>query len=843
MFRKTSITVSCMLATAAAYAAPPRVERFLLDQNIASHEVEVSFDIAAEAVLTMDVKTNGVSIGWRNFRPGVTGAALNAVNPAGSYVLRWKPWETWTPQEDKFPSGAVEIEVKAWSIGNTPDYMVVDLTSSSNVCYYVDEADLPLPVTNSLYKTDAMVFKRVHGAGKTWRMGSPTSEAGRPGTAKANRERPHLVTFGADWYMAVFETTQGQWKRMRNASTIGACAVTNDACPAVNMTCRTIRGCYADCYWPRHGHAVYPDSVADKFRKLTGIKVDLPTEAQWEFACRGGTATAYADGANSVTSESLSKFTVWSGNAPEVNGKKAFAEVGTLAANGYGLYDMVGNVSEMCLDYPVVNYPEELQIDPVGDDNGFTLDWRGYSLTVRGSNYNHDMSKWDDGYSSTMQYHRSAYRGYAYGDVRQTDEDYIGFRFAAPVGDWAPLTFASAGAEQDAGSRVVNIVYDLDADSIVTLSATTNGVALSDTAFRSVAGDVNRLVPAGSGKRICWQPDASWPGQNINSGVEFKIQKWNLADPPPYMALDLTHSCMTNIFWYTSADAMPEPITNDIWKTDYLVMRRVPAKDVVWMMGIATNSAGESVEGVGYDPTQSPRHRVKLSQDYYIGVFEVTKRQATLAWGASAASEDDYTLPYTSSFTTLRSRSATVWPQNGHAVSSSSPLAQLRKRFGLQFDLPTEAQWEYACRACTGSAFCNPVGGNSSAALSEYGRFKDNADALCPVGTRKPNAFGLYDMHGNAHEYCLDARSNSYGLSAEALASDEPTVDPYGPSSGITSASNRLMRGGSYGSDFYKCRSGDRGQDNHPDSAWTSTGCRVVCPLPGATFPDPVIGE
>ena len=843
MFRKSLIVASCALAMSASYAAAPKVEQFLFSQEKITHEVTVSFDLAAQAVLTMDVKTNGVSIGWRNFRSGVTGAALNLVNPAGSYVLKWKPWETWMPPEAKIPAGGIEIEITAWSTGNTPDYMVVDLTSSSNVCYYVDEADMPLPVTNILYKTDAMVFKRMHGGGKTWRMGSPTNEEGRPGSSKADRERPHLVTFSADWYMAVFETTQGQWKRMLNTSTVGSCVVTNDACPAVNMTYKTIRGCYAECYWPRYGHAVYPDSAADKFTKLTGIKVDLPTDAQWEYACRGGTATAYADGASSATSESLSKFAVWSGNAPEVNGNKAFAEVGTLAANGYGLYDMVGNVSELCLDYPIANHPAEYQIDPVGDDKGFTLDWRTYSLTIRGSNYTQDRAKWDDAYSCSMQYHRSAYRGNVYADVRQTSRADAGFRFVAPVGDWAPLTFASTGAEQDAGSRVVNIVYDLDDDAIVTLSATTNGVALPDAAFRSAAGDVNRLVPAGMGKRISWQPDASWPGQNIDSGIEFKIQKWPLSDPPPYMALDLTHSCMTNIFWYSSAESMPEPITNDIWKTDYLVMRRVPAKDVVWMMGVATNSAGTSVESVGYDPSQSPRHRVKLSQDYYIGVFEMTKRQAMLAWDASAVPEDSYTLPHICSYTSLRPRGATVWPQDGHAVLENCLIDKLRKRFGLQFDLPTEAQWEYACRACTGSAFCNPVGGNSQAALTEYGWFKGNADALCPVGTRKPNGFGIYDMHGNAHEYCLDVRDFSYGLSAEALASDEPTVDPYGPSSGVSSGSNRIMRGGSYGSEFYQCRNGDRSQENHPDTTRDSTGCRFVCPLPGATFPDPVIGE
>ena len=853
---KSSIAVSCVLAAAASYAAAPKVERFLFDQSKLSHEVTVSFDLAAESVLTMDVLTNGVSIGWRNFRSAVKGAALNAVNPAGSYVLKWKPSTTWTPPEDKIPAGGIEIEIKAWSTGNTPDYMVVDLTSSSNVCYYVDEADLPLPVTNTLYKTDAMVFKRMHGACKTWRMGSPTDEAGRPNNVagRMNRERPHLVTFSADWYMAVFETTQRQWKRIQG--TAGTNAEADDAFPAVNMTYKEIRGQTSANYWPAHGHAVTSDSAAAKFAALTGIKVDLPTEAQWEYACRGGTTTAYNIGETNgaISKDDLSRIARWVGNSTNETGSVTnCTAVGSYEPNGYGLYDMVGNVSEFCVDNPAYDYSAELQIDPVGEPE---LQDSSYGVTVRGSRYTQAISAWYDPYNSNAQPHRSAYRGYYYAKASSSFA-WAGFRFASPVGDWAPMSFASSGAAQDAGTRTVNIVYDLSEDAIVTLSATTNGVALPDAALRSAAGDVNRLVTAGTGKRICWNPDESWPGQIVDSGVEFKIQKWPLSDPPPYMALDLTHSCMTNIFWYSSADAMPEPITNDIWKTDFMVMRRVPAKDVVWMMGVATNSAGASVEGLGYDIARSPRHRVKLSQDYYIGVFEVTRRQARLAWSAAAAAgdtEDLYTLPLTNSYTSIRPRKASVWPQNGHVVGSNSALDKMRQRFDLQFDLPTEAQWEYACRACTGSAFCGFIpesasNGNTPENLTEYGWFKNNASSvLQPVGTRKPNAFGIYDMHGNAHEYCLDACpsgdvANNYGLSPEALASDEPTVDPYGPSGSVVSDSNRIMRGGSCGSEYYGCRSGDRSQKNHPDSAWTTTGCRFVCPLPGATFPDPVIPQ
>jgi hypothetical protein len=111
------------------------------------------------------------------------------------------------------------------------------------------------------------------------------------------------------------------------------------------------------------------------------------------------------------------------------------------------------------------------------------------------------------------------------------------------------------------------------------------------------------------------------------------------------------------------------------------------------------------------------------------------------------------------------------------------------------FDFPTEAQWEYACRAGSTAAYCY---GDNEKELTQYAWYEDNSnDRPHPVGEKKPNAWELYDMHGNVWEWCSDWRG-SY--------SSEPVTDPVGPTSG----SNRVHRGGSWDYGAASCRSADR---------------------------------
>ncbi|MCQ2402574.1 MAG: formylglycine-generating enzyme family protein [Lentisphaeria bacterium] len=231
----------------------------------------------------------------------------------------------------------------------------------------------------------------------------------------------------------------------------------------------------------------------------------------------------------------------------------------------------------------------------------------------------------------------------------------------------------------------------------------------------------------------------------------------------------------------------------------------------------------------GGDETQ---HQVTLTQDYYIGVFEMTQRQYELIYGSNPSVYKGDCRPVEQvSYNTIRGTGGTAgagWPMYGHAVDEGSFLGKLRAKTGLVFDLPTEAQWEYACRAETVTALNtgrNLTSTGQDPAMDEAGRYEYNRDdgkgGYSPhtkVGSYLPNAWGLYDMHGNVYEWCLDWYG-SYPSGA--------VTDPVGPQSG----SARVQRGGSWDSYVgraWNCRSASRGSYD-PSRAYSDIGFRVVC--------------
>lgn len=129
--------------------------------------------------------------------------------------------------------------------------------------------------------------------------------------------------------------------------------------------------------------------------------------------------------------------------------------------------------------------------------------------------------------------------------------------------------------------------------------------------------------------------------------------------------------------------------------------------------------------------------------------------------------------------------------------------------------LPTEAQWEYACRAGSTTAF---TGGNDAEhGLGDYGWYTINSkDQTHPVGTKKANAWGLYDMHGNVFEWCLDGWTKQY--------SPDPVEDPFIEP---TEIGTRMMRGGAYGMYEGNCRSASR-NNKTPDGGGIMDGFRIL---------------
>ena len=192
---------------------------------------------------------------------------------------------------------------------------------------------------------------------------------------------------------------------------------------------------------------------------------------------------------------------------------------------------------------------------------------------------------------------------------------------------------------------------------------------------------------------------------------------------------------------------------------------------------------------------------VTLTKDFWMGVFEVTAKQfsavgCTVPYGYYYASEGFHPVGHVSYNTIRGSTNGAKWPQSD-SVDSSSFMGRLRSRTGLKFDLPTEAQWEYACRAGTTTKYnYGSDGTDNLSSYCRYGCYEEypGIDYTLIVGSKLPNGWGLYDMHGNAKEWCLDWYG---GLASSAV------TDPKGPTSGT----KRVVRGGGCFSSATECSS------------------------------------
>ena len=263
-----------------------------------------------------------------------------------------------------------------------------------------------------------------------------------------------------------------------------------------------------------------------------------------------------------------------------------------------------------------------------------------------------------------------------------------------------------------------------------------------------------------------------------------------------YLVVDLSSGANSSFYSISHLYAVPSGGWTDTYKTTKLVLRGIPAG--TFKMQNTSN--------------------VTLTKPFYMGVFEVTQKQYQLVMGSNPSGYTGDKRPVESvSYNTIRgSSNGAKWPSSS-AVDSTSFMGKLRVRTGLNFDLPTEAQWEYACRAGTTSSYNN--GGNTVNDLKLLGRYSGNTSdgkggysTHTTVGSYLPNAWGLYDMHGNVYELCLDwYGALSYG------------TDP----KGCASATQRSNRSGGYLDDASGCTS-QRRDDYPPDSSHPLVGFRLV---------------
>jgi formylglycine-generating enzyme required for sulfatase activity len=225
--------------------------------------------------------------------------------------------------------------------------------------------------------------------------------------------------------------------------------------------------------------------------------------------------------------------------------------------------------------------------------------------------------------------------------------------------------------------------------------------------------------------------------------------------------------------------------------------RKAP-KPIAPQIELVTIPPGSFEMGSRIDADEQPVHRVTITKPISMGKYEITQPQWTAVMGKNPSQFAGSDLPV----------ERVTWEEANEFCRRLSAMV------GKTYRLPTEAEWEYACRAGSTGLWSF---GDDERSLQRFAWYDENArQATHAVGTRKPNAWGLHDMHGNVWEWCAD------WYSASAYAGGDAT-DPSGPASGEA----RVMRGGSYGALGPACRAANRFYTT-PDQRLFATGLRVV---------------
>ena len=520
------------------------------------------------------------------------------------------------------------------------------------------------------------------------------------------REHPrHRVRISKPFYLAKYETTNGQYRQFKSSHTskdYEGKSLNGDRQPVVYVS------------W--HDATEFSRWLGCR----VGVEVALPTEAQWEYACRAGTDTlfywgsaldpAYCNSRDKNAADPRRDATLDDGHA-------VAAPVGRFTANAFGLHDMLGNVWEWCADSPRT-YSSLSQTDPRGPESG--------SRVLRGGSCFHPASC-----------ARSTHRG-----IDPSNPCTLVFGFRVRV---CPVARADSAASSERSTHKSPTPHVAPAERPETSSSLTEKeeqTPQTSEASRQLGSILRRqprvftdpidgsemiYVPAGTLKMGSNEEDNEKPVHDMHVDA-FYISKYEI----------------TNKQYKQFVDANPEwskgRVDSKLVQDDYL----------------------EHWEGESY-PSDKADHPV-----------------VNVSWFAAKA--------------------YCQWASSG----------------GLHGRLPTEAEWEYACRAGSTGKYCF---GNDESKLKDYAWYKDNSEGSThPVGQKEPNEWGIHDMHGNVWEWC-SSKYQPYPYKA-----DDGREDLDNP------GSRRVVRGGGWtcpGLALY-CRSAFRDGRGTPALCNVLAGFRVV---------------
>ena len=514
-------------------------------------------------------------------------------------------------------------------------------------------------------------------------------------------------------------------------------------------------------------------SGSTSFMSLTGLR--LPTEAEWEYTYRAATTTAfhsYAAQPNGFSDDTLLGNIAWYSPAA---GSQTHA-VGGKLANGLGLHDMAGNVWEWCQDW-YGPYSSGSVINPTGPSTGTNRllrggDWfysQGLCRASRRVDYTPD--------------------GVVSGN--------LGFRVVRTPDQPDPAP-AISSVSPTSGSTEGGTAITITGSALTgATSVTVGGVAATSVVVVSWT-TITAVTPGGTaGAKSVAVTTPNGTATATNAFTYIPVPTWTLLEATPDAAVVTDANLRAAI----TASGLPWRVRDDGTNIEMLL---VPAG--TFTMGCSASTQYECV-------SESPTHQVTLSA-FYIGRYEVTQAQ----WTAKMGSNPSYFVPANGySSDTTKPVERVSWNMIASGSTSFLYLTGLR--------LPTEAEWEYAYRAGTTTAFhsypAQPTGFNDDTLLGNIAWYSGNNGAsgsstygTKAVGGKVANGLGLHDMAGNVWEWCQDW----YGP-----YSSGSVTNPTGPSTG----SSRLSRGGNWFSTSHGCRASYRGVSN-PTLASYSFGFRVV---------------
>ena len=539
----------------------------------------------------------------------------------------------------------------------------------------------------------------------TFTMGSPSSETGRGGD-----ETQHQVTLSHGFYLGKYEVTQAQYETVMTGNAEGLNAKPSNWPNNNDRPVEKVSWNDAQVFLSRLN-----DMEQTAGRLPAGWKYVLPTEAQWEYACRAGTTTIFSWGNSATSTQANFKGTYPYGGGASGPNLQQTTDIGQYAANPWGFFDMQGNVWEWVSDWKA-NYLTGAQTDPEGPASGSNRVKRGGS--------------WYNGGTDL----RSARRH----DLTPSNRpDTLGFR----VG-FQPVQPDTANPELELFG----------------------GAGITREAGQAWA-----------------EPGAA--GHDARDG--------NLTSSISVSGTVDMNTTGTYILTYSVADAAGNTATAN--RTVTVVGNRsvdlnaTVAMDMLWVPA-GTFTMGSPTTEAGRNADRENEHNVSLTQGFYLGKYEVTQAQ--------------YEAVMTGNTDGLNAKPS-QWPNNPNRpvekvswADAQIFLTRLNAQqsanipAGWVYVLPTESQWEYACRAGTTTAYSwgatiasSNANYNWDGGANDGNDFKQTRD----VGQYAANPWGFFDMHGNVWEWTADWYQAAYPIG-------NPVIDPTGAASG----SFRVTRGGSW---------------------------------------------